>query len=129
MSIQTYSKKLTPVGAAGSAAVSDSIPVKAGKLIGIAVKYTTQPNTTDVTIKNTLNGVSKTMLTLTNANTNLPLSSLGEPMLNNVGAALADTTKSPNTVEPTVGGTIDIVVAQGDPVADGIEVIVMVKNN
>jgi hypothetical protein len=127
--MKAFQLNCTPVGGAGVATVVVTQKVPAGQLIGVQVNYTTQPATTDVTIKSTgEGGVQKTLLTLTNRNTDLPMATIGEPMLDSAGATLADTTKNPNIALPAVAGSIEVTVAQGDPVANGVIVTLLIQD-
>jgi hypothetical protein len=116
---------LFPVGADGSAAVSRRLRfARAGVVRAIKVNYTNQPATTDLVIKGDVlddGSGGTTLLTLTNVNTDIALSPVGMPAVNESNAATAAT-------DATDGGwpfkkNLFIDVAQGD--GGGVDNIVV----
>lgn len=95
-------------------------------MVALGVKYNSQPNTTDVTIVAKTSTGDKTILTLTNANTDVPLQSYAEAFKTGINGAVANT-ESPDLVEPMVNGIFDITVAQGDPKVGGVTVVAVVE--
>lgn len=112
MAIYTEIITVTTTGAAGSAAGNNTSrkPIN-GKLIGLYIDYVTQPATADVTIT-TPNAPVKTLLTLTDANTDgwfYPRYVVhGE-----TGTALTGTAGGDRTMHP-IDDYVKVAVAQGD---------------
>lgn len=97
----------------GSGDGSGRIGVPFGRLVGVQVNYGgTVPATCDVTLAAVADGVTKTLLTLTDRNTDLALATVHEAGLDNVGAAVA-AGKNAELVVPVVGGNLTVTVAQG----------------
>lgn len=119
--------RITTIGADGSATGSASVPVPTpSRLLGIAVNYSgSQPATTDVTVKCVdPTGLTKTLLTITDSNTDLPLSDVVNDPLDNAGAA---ETAAP--VHPLVAGqvTVDVAGANGGESVDVFLAIAAVR--
>ena len=113
--------RITTVGSAGAATGTGTVGLPPGKLVGIAVDYTDQPGTTDIVV--TMHGTpDKTLLTLTSANTDIPMFVPYELTRDNVGATIAGQYK-----EPTVNGAVEVTVAQGDAATDGVVVTFIVQ--
>lgn len=120
MSTSTFTKTLTPAGAAGAAAADESVGVPTGKLVGVEIDYTSQPATTDVTITNR----GRTLLARSNANAD----AFVQPVVNVVDTAGAAVPATENRWAPAVvSGSVRIQVAQGDPVADGVKVTLVLE--
>jgi len=110
----TYVVNLTPEGAAGSAtATVDSDPIE-GLLNHIYVDFTSEPATTDVTVTE-LYAPYRAILTLTNVNTD----TLRYPTVK--AQDLAGVAQSAD-LRLHISGRLRVVVAQGDPVANGVRV-------
>jgi hypothetical protein len=118
MAIRALSRRLTPVGAAGSAAVSVDIGVPPSQLLGVMLDYTTLPATTDVTVTN----MGRALLTRTNVNAD-GMFMAKEGIVDATGTAIA------NGVDyPLVHGNVTVAVAQADPIADGLAVILFIRD-
>lgn len=122
----TRAIKVTTTGGAGVATGAGRIGISPARLAGIQVDYTSQPATTDVTVKCVFAGITKTLLTLTNANTDVPLRSITEVLFTDVNVAVP-VTESPNRGLPIVGGEIVVDVAQGDAATDGVKVTLLLE--
>lgn len=108
--------RVSPAGGAGSAtgSATSELAVR-GYLETIKTTYSGVPNTTDVTIAEA-DGLQRTLLTLTNSNTN----SVDNPrylIQDNAGADVAA-----NYTKIWIDGKITVSVAQADPAADGVVV-------
>lgn len=102
---------VTTTGSAGSATGSATIPAVFGQVVAAGVNYTGQPATVDVTVTFVgEHGVETDILTITSANTDIPIQNLANDAIDNAGAA-----ETALPVGPYVGGDIRIDVAQGDP--------------
>ena len=118
MAFTTRTVKLTTSGGAGVSAASAQVGVPAGVLVGVQVNYHgSAPATTDVTITHVADGVSKTVLTLTNNNTDKGMLSPLEQAVDNAGAALAG-----QYVNPGVFGRFQVDVAQCNDLTDAVKV-------
>lgn len=108
--------RVTTTGSAGSATGSaTSELVVTGYLETIKTTYSGVPSTTDVTITEA-SGLQRTLLTLTNSNTN----SVDNPrylIQDNAGADVAA-----NYTKIWIDGKITVSVAQADAVTDGVVV-------
>lgn len=105
--IDVIKVSVTVAGSAGSATGTASTQILNGKLLAVHVDYVSQPATTDVTI--TANSPSMSVLTLTNANTDVW--KYPRQLLDGVtGSALT------GVYEPLpIFGAVSVSVAQGDP--------------
>lgn len=121
--IRTLTVKLTPVGGAGAAAASGDTPYPiSGQLMGTFVDYSGQGVTTDLTVA-TKNAPAKTLLTLTNINTD----AWYYPR-----AQAHDTVGAPITGFYTpipVDDYLTVTVAQGDPAANGAIAYLLIEDN
>jgi len=120
----TYRRvELRPVGVDGSAADTRTLRLnKAGVVRAIFIDYQNQPATTDILIK-AEDTSGTTLFTRTNSATDIALSPVGMPGINEINAALAATDASD-------GGwpfkkNLFISVAQGDGQTGGDEKIVL----
>lgn len=130
--ISTYALNITTVGSAGAATGSATTarPVN-GRLIAVYVDYTSQPATTDITLSVTHKAIAsstlelsyaKTLLTLTNANTDgwfYPRQLLDD-------TAGADLTAIYDSLP--VDGYLSVLVAQGDAITDGVKMLVVIED-
>jgi formate-dependent nitrite reductase membrane component NrfD len=110
--------KVTTTGAAGSATGSQT-GTAYGVLAGIVVKFhASAPNTTDVTITETVNGVARNLLTLTNVNTSGYYNPQDAIHAVSGGAAIAD------MYMPFVltGNTVTVSVAGSNALTNAVEV-------
>lgn len=109
--------KVTTTGSAGSASGSalSAIPIK-GYLEAITVVYASQPATTDVTIAES-GGAGRTLLTLTNGNTNT--TKYPRPQAHD-GAGTAITGQYWRVFLP--GDYVSVAVAQGDAATNAVTV-------
>ena len=121
MAYRIETLNITTTGSAGSATGSAASELLAGTLELVVVNYTSMPATTDVTISYTINGATKTLLTLTNNNTDFVDAIFDVP----VSAAGADSTLT--EWKPFLPGvSVTVSVAQGDAVTDGVKVMLIV---
>ena len=113
-------RTLRPVGADASAAVTDSMVAKGtkGVLHSIAIDYTSQPATTDVTI---VDAAGRTVFTRANSSTDIALSPTARTGVDETGAATAGVDQ-PGL--PYSGGLV-ISVAQADGQTTGDETVVV----
>lgn len=109
--------KVTTTGSAGSASGSalSAIPIK-GYLEAITVVYASQPATTDVTIAES-GGAGRTLLTLTNGNTNT--TKYPRPQAHD-GTGTAITGEYTRVYVP--GDYVSVSVAQGDAATNAVTV-------
>ena len=117
--------KVTTTGDAGEATGSASVGIPGGvcRLLALSVKYATgAPATTDVTVTCTL-PLAKTLLTLTNRNTDLPLAQITEVEKDVNGADRA----SPATKPQLVAGVLTVNVAQCNALVDAVIVTAVVE--
>lgn len=121
MPFRVHSVRLTPTGAAGSAAASGQISVPPCRLVAVQLDYTSQPATTDVTLTN----MGRAVFTRSNSGTDghFPVR---EATVDVAGTAVA-AGDGERFTEPALNGSVTIAVAQGDPVADGVIVILHVR--
>ena len=121
--VQYIKRTLYPVGADGSAVVTDTVRLhRAGVLLALALDFQNQPVTTDVTVKaDDANG--QTLFAGANSATDLAPSMLGRPGADEAGAASAatDGTSAGNFFK--TGLYIDV--AQADGQTSGDEIIVV----
>jgi hypothetical protein len=115
-----YSREVTvtPAGAAGAATASGTTTVPPAFLKGVRIDYTSQPVTTDVVLTN----AGRTLLTVSNANTDRVV----QPKIATHDNAGAD--QAAHVESPLVWGTITVTVNQGDPVASGVKVTLLLEN-
>lgn len=123
--MRVYTLKMETTGAPGAATGSDRRGVPYGILRAVQVLYNGQPATTDVTLTCVLDGVTKTILTLTNKNTNFPLQSVYEAGKDNLGVSVV-AGKNAELVLPLVGGELVGEVADGDANTDGVKILCLV---
>lgn len=122
----THKITVTVSGSAGSATGSSQtrLPVN-GKIAAVYVDYTSQPATTDLTLKTAgNNSPAQTILSLTNANTDgwfYPRAALHK----NDGTALSYDGTNPVTDEFPVDDYLTVTVTQGN--AGSVDVWVLVK--
>lgn len=105
-------------GAAGSASGSARKGLFGGRIRAVQVKYHGQPATCDVVVKKVLAGVEKTLLTVEDNNTDLPLSVIGERP--HGGGAH-------NIWPPVAAGELVVEVAEGNPADPGVVVVVLMR--
>lgn len=124
--IKYHRIKLRPVGADGSAAVSDAFAeLESGQIIALGIDYQNQPVTTDVTI---VDGAAHTVFSRANSATDVAFSPTARPGVDEGGAATAST-DMPGL--PFAKG-LTVSVAQGDGQTTGDELIIleaMVRSN
>lgn len=126
--------RLTTTGAAGSAVATGFMPLMARTMgeglntaaivRAIAVDYTTQPATTDLLVKAD-SSTGATLLTASNTNTDIALTCVGMPGIDEATAAIAVTDASAGGWPIRYGLYFDV--AQGDPVVDGLVIDVLVE--
>ena len=117
--------KVITTGGAGVATGSASVPIPSGivRLVSLAVDYDGgAPATTDVTVKCSL-PVEKTVLTLTNRNTDLPLAQVTEAEVDQVGVDRV----TPATKPQLIMGRLIVDVAQCDALTDAVVVSAVVE--
>lgn len=111
-------------GGAGVATGDGRVAVPGGvaRLVGLQVDYDgAAPATTDVTITAEIPSVVKTLLTLTNRNTDLPMSQVTEALVDDVGVDVVNT-ESPNLGLPICQGNLVVAVAQSDALTSAVTV-------
>lgn len=112
MSLKHKTYTLSPVGADGSAAASKQVTFgRPGIIRALAIDYTAQPATADVTIKAD-NASGRTLFTKADNTTDVALTPVGMPGIDEGGAALAASDASSGGL-PFYNGFY-IAVAQGD---------------
>ena len=124
MATKIVTVKVTTTGGAGVAVGSaeSGVPGGIARLLSYSIKYTSQPVTTDVTLTaEETSGVTKTLATISNANTDLAQRQPLEAAVDNLGVDVANT-ENPNLVSPIVTGNLKVDVAQGDAATDAVEV-------
>lgn len=110
--MKTLVKQIDTTGSTGSATGTADLQAHGERLVGVQVRYAAgQPATTDVTLTNG----PRTLLTLTNANTDR----IVQPQVLAQDAAGTDTT---DRVTPVVDGAIHIAVAQADAAQSAVTV-------
>jgi len=122
MSYTTVQLKATTVGGAGAAVGSVRKGISPAKLIGIQITYHgSAPGTTDIVLKNVLNGVESTLVTKNNNAVNIPLQAFVNKPINSTAAQV-------NThVEPPVSGELLLEVAESDALTDAVIVTCILK--
>lgn len=109
---------VSTAGAAGSAVGSASGGVVTSRLLSVGVKYhASAPATTDVVVKCISPSGTKTILTLTNNNTNKPPMVVNEGLVDSSGAAVAD-----SVALPIISGAISVEVAGCDALTAAVVV-------
>ena len=103
--MKTYRLPVVLTGGAGAASGNFRKSVPHGVIRAIQVNYDGQPGTCDVTLTCVFAGITKTILTLTNSNTDFPLAKVFEAGKDNVGADVA-AGKVGELVEPEVAGEL-----------------------
>ena len=122
MTIEKHEIKVTTVGSAGSAVGSTVVGLPLCKLLSVYLDYTSQPGTTDVTIKATGNPAEQTLLTRTNATGDgwfFPKTQDHD----NVAAAVTGSYSHP----VIHNGGLSVAVAQGDAITDGLVATVYIE--
>ncbi len=114
MTIEKFEIKLSTTGSAGSATASGHAATPIGQLVALHLNYTSQPATTDITVTAPSNPAALTILTLSNANTDAWFFPKTQDH-DNVGAAITGSYS-----DPLLHNGVDIAVAQGDAVTDGV---------
>lgn len=108
--MKTYSVGVEAAGSAGAATGSETVLATPGLLCGIVIVRGNASATTDVTITETINGVSRTLLTATN----IAAIASYSPAI-----AVCDSSGAPIANQflpvPVYGGRITVTVAQSDP--------------
>jgi len=107
------SLSITTVGADGSATATGTVRDVYGLLMAVYIEYLSQPVTTVIAFKQTVGGITETMLTIT-GNTNGVFRPLGATV-DNVGTAAVD--NHPHTID----GKIDVTIT----LADSAEIVNM----
>lgn len=116
-------RTLYPVGADGSAVVTDTVRLGcAGLLLGVAIDFQNQPATADVTVKAD-DATGAAALTSTNSATDLAATGIGNAAIDEGGAAAAATDSVAAGFPFKQGLYIDV--AQGDGQTSGNEIIVV----
>ena len=123
--MKTYRLPVVMTGADGAASGDFRKSVAHGVIRAIQVDYNDQPATCDVVLTCVFAGVTKTVLTLTDANTDFPLAKVFEAGKDNLGSDVA-AGKVGELVEPEVAGELVATVAQGDAGAPGVVVTALV---
>lgn len=123
MAIRNYRRTLRPVGADGSAVVTKLVGINhPGFLRAIAIDYQNQPATTDILVKAD-NTDGATLFTRTSSNTDLALTPVAMPGVDEGGAATAATDVGSGGFPFKRDLFIDV--AQGDGQTSGNEAIVI----
>lgn len=116
MVIEKHTLKVTTTGSAGTATGESSLALPIGRLVGLYLNFhASAPSTTDTIISSPGNPASKTILTLTNINTDawyFPK----EQDDNDVGAAV-----SGSYSDPLIHSNLLIALAQADALTDALE--------
>ena len=112
----------TGAGGAATGAGRAGVPGGIARLVGLQVDYHADaPAGTDVTITSQIGGVTKTLLTLTDRNADLPMTKITEALLDDVGVAVANT-ENPNLGLPICQGELVVDVAQADALTPAVTV-------
>jgi len=123
--MKTISKEITLVGATGvgDAIGSERFGISPCALRAFQIEYVGQgaaaPN---IVITSELNGLSKTVLTVAAANTNIPLAVLGELVIDDTGTPVAGV-----YVSPRLSGEIEITVDSGDDADPGVIISLLIE--
>jgi len=120
--MRTLTRTIPLVGDPGAASGIVVFGTPPAKLHGIQVRYHEQPQSTCLTVMSMLNGLEKTILTLTEHNDAMPLQSVGESVLDDLGAP------TEVLVPPIVTGTIIVTVTAGNPDPVGVHVTLVIEN-
>ena len=113
MTVRVMKVAVTTAGTAGTATGNTDSDVINGEILGIFLRYTTQPATTDVTIKAT-SPADYNILVVTNANTDGRFAPRAKPV-DNANVAIT------NAHAPfPVAGKVNVAVAQGDAVTNAL---------
>ncbi len=107
--MKAYDLSITAAGSAGAATGTATMAVQAGQLVGVLMQYTSAPATTDVTVSEALNGVSRTVLTQSN-NATAKSFAPTVPATDATGAAIL----SAYQPEVLYGGVVTVSVAQAN---------------
>lgn len=122
MTIRKYTRTIRPAGVDGSAVATKLVGINhPGFLRAIAIDYQNQPNTTDILIKAD-NTDGATLFTRTSSNTDLALTPVAMPGVDEGGAATAATDVGSGGFPFKRDLFIDV--AQGDGQTSGNEAIV-----
>lgn len=99
------------------------VPGGIARLVGLQVDYHADaPAGTDVVITSEVDGMVKTLLTLTDRNADLPMTKVTEPLVDDVGVDVVNT-ESPNLGLPICQGNLVVDVAQADALSPAVTVI------
>lgn len=125
MAIRSYRVNVSTDGAGDG---SGRVGIPHGRLVGIQINFSGSAAVgSDTTLASVLDGVTKTLLTLTDVNTDVPLAALTEALKDNVGADVVNT-ENPNLGLPMVGGNLTVTVAQGGAtITDHVKVIFLIS--
>lgn len=125
MALRAYSFAATPAGSAGSATVTITTPRIKGKIHSFDLDLDTQPATTDVTFrtKGAAGRPSRNIWARSNSNADGYFVPRKEP----VDAANAAITANGTNEMFAVNDLLEVVLAQGDPVTNGIRVTIYVE--
>ncbi len=128
MATKRLTFEIDTTGGAGVSAGSNRVGVPNGRLIAVGIAYhASAPATCDFVLTCEDGVTTRTLLTLTDRNTNLPLQELMNRPMDEVGADLADSLDSPNYVHPVVAGNIVGTIAQSDDLTPTVTVEVWVE--
>ncbi len=126
MAIKRFSIVVNTTGGAGVSAGNTRVGVPNGRLIAVEVDYhASAPGTTDLTLTSEAGGVTRTLLTLTDRNTDLPLQEIMVPAMDEVGTVLGNN-DHPNHSHPIVQGNLVATIAQSDDLTPAATVVVYV---
>jgi len=117
--------KVIPIeltGGAGASGGTARFGISPCALRAFQIEYLTQPNTCNIVITSELNGLSKTVLTVAAANTNIPLAVLGELVIDDTGTPVAGV-----YVSPRLSGEIEITVDSGDDADPGVIISLLIE--
>lgn len=124
MALDSRTITITTSGDAGTATGSATISNVVGQVVAAGVAYSSEPATTDVVITFIGEGGTETpILTLTNSNTDVPVTNLASDAIDAAGAA-----EEANPVGPYVHGDIRINITGGDD-AGTVTVTLIVAND
>lgn len=123
--IVPISLDVTTTGSAGSASGTTDPAVAGtyGHLVGAWIDYRGQPATADLVVKETINGTARTLVTLTNQNTDRAW----YPMTLGQDGTGANLTAIYIEGIPLFGGLLTAEIAQGDAAAPAARVTLLVR--
>lgn len=123
MGYTTVQLKVTTTGSVGTATGSVRKGVPVGRLVGFQVNYHADaPATTDITLKNVLNGVERTLLTKDDNKTDIPLHAFTNNPIGSDGAQVATQHE-----HPPVLGELVLDVAQCDALTNAVVVTCVIR--